>query len=80
MLELHDKVKADLDYQQNAAQQHIDFPPGASWIVFSDQVLHAAMSGQFMMEQTLMLPVNNLRNPESSPLRMLEKIIGHILV
>lgn len=76
MLELHDKVKADLDYQQSAAQQHIDFPPGASWIVFSDQVLHAAMAGQFMMEQTLMLPVNNLRNPESSPLRMLEKIKG----
>jgi hypothetical protein len=79
MLELHNKVKADLDYQRQAPQQHIDFPPGSSWIVYSDQVLHAAMSGQFMMEQTLMLPVSGMRTPETAPLRVLERLTGHRL-
>src|SRR6267378_3090517 len=55
MLQLHDRVKADTGYQQQAPQQRIDFPVGSTWIVFSDQVLHAAMRGQFVMEETLML-------------------------
>ena len=79
MLELHDKVKADLGYQREAPQQHIDFPPGSSWIVFSDQVLHAAMSGQHMLEQTLMLPVEKMRRPERSPLKVLERMTGRAL-
>jgi len=63
MLQLHDKVKADVDYQQQAPQEQIDFPVGSTWIVFSDQVLHAAMSGQFVMEETLMLPVSGCALP-----------------
>jgi len=47
--------------------------------VFSDQVLHAAMNGQFVMEETLMLPVSGMRAPESSPLRVLERMTGHPL-
>src|SRR5213593_506879 len=43
MLQLHDRVKADAGYQQQAPQERIDFPVGSTWIVFSDQVLHAAM-------------------------------------
>ncbi len=79
MLQLHDKVKADADYQRRAPQEQIDFPVGTTWIMFSDQVLHAAMSGQFAMEETLMLPVNRMRAPESSPLRVLERMTGHLL-
>lgn len=45
MLQLHDKMKADLDYQKNGQQQAIDFPSGSSWICFSDQTPHAAMGG-----------------------------------
>ena len=79
MLQLHDGVKADVDYQRRAPQEQIDFPIGTTWIMFSDQVLHAAMSGQFAMEETLMLPVNGMRAPESSPLRVLERMTGHRL-
>src|SRR5216684_1382117 len=79
MLQLHDRVKADVDYQRRAPQEQIDFPIGTTWIMFSDQVLHAAMSGQFAMEETLMLPVNGMRAPESSPLRVLERMTGHLL-
>ena len=38
-------------------EQRIDFAPGTTWVVYSDQVLHAAMSGQHMMEQTFYLQV-----------------------
>jgi hypothetical protein len=48
--------------------------------VFSDQVLHAVMSGSMMLEQTWMLPVNGLRHPETAPLRVLERMTGRALV
>jgi hypothetical protein len=79
MLELHDKAKADDLYQRRAPQERLDFPAGSTWVVFSDQVSHAAMSGRHMMEQTLMLPVRAMRDPETSPLRVLERMIGHPL-
>ena len=80
MLELHDRVKADFDYQHDGPQQRVEFPPGSTWIVFSDKVLHAVLSGQFMLEQTWKVPMSSLRNPENSTLRVLERMVGHALV
>ena len=79
MLELHDKAKADDLYQRRAPQQRVEFPAGATWILFSDQVSHAAVSGRHMMEQTLLLPVAAMRDPETSPLRVLERMTGQPL-
>ena len=79
MLQLHDLVKGDMDYQRNAPQQRVDFMPGTTWIVYSDQVLHAAMSGQYMMEQTFHLPPEALYKPETSPIKVLETIKGKSL-
>ena len=80
MLELHDRVKADLHYQRESPQLQVEFPPGSTWIVFSDQVLHAVMSGAMMLEQTWMLPVDAMRHPERAPLRVLERMTGRTLV
>lgn len=79
MLQLHDLVKADMDYQRNVPQQSVNFMPGTTWIVYSDQVLHAAMSGQYMMEQTFHLPPEALYHPETSPIKVLEAIKGKAL-
>jgi hypothetical protein len=79
MLGLHDAMKADMDYQRNVEQQTIPFPSGCTWICFADQTSHAAMSGQFMMEQTINLPVSGLYQPERSPLKILEKMRGRVL-
>jgi hypothetical protein len=79
MLELHDRVKADDGYQQSAAQQRVDFAAGSTWILFSDQVSHAALSGQHLIEHTLLLPVAAMRDPETSPLRVLERMAGRPL-
>ncbi|MCJ0762283.1 Kdo hydroxylase family protein [Variovorax terrae] len=80
MLYLHDLMKADLDYQRDCPQQTVAFPAGSTWVCFSDQTSHAVMSGQFMMEQTLHLPVAAMREPGCSPLACLERLMGHPLV
>ena len=79
MLGLHDRAKADLDYQANCAQQVVRFAPGTTWLCFSDQVMHAAVSGQYMLEQTIDLPLAALYERERSPLAILERLCGREL-
>lgn len=80
MLQLHDLMKADTTYQNDAPQTAFDFPAGSTWVAFTDQVSHAAMAGQYQLEQTFLLPVDAMRAPERSPLRVLERLTGHALV
>jgi hypothetical protein len=80
MLGLHDAAKADLGYQRDCAQREVRFAPGTTWICYSDQVMHAATSGQFMLEQTTHLPLSALYEPQRSPLAVLERITGRKLV
>jgi hypothetical protein len=80
MLHLHDAMKADLDYQASCPQQTVAFAAGSTWVCFSDQTSHAVMSGQFMLEQTLHLPVAAMREPSKSPLRTLESLYQRALV
>lgn len=80
MLNIHHKMKADSDYQENAHQIEFRFPPGSTWIVYTDQVSHAAMTGQFLLEQSFYLPVTSMANPDRAPLRVLEKSLGRELL
>ena len=73
MLQLHDRMKADAGYQRDGQQESIEFPPGSTWICFSDQTPHAAMTGQFMLEQTYLLPVSAMARPDMSPQRVLAR-------
>ncbi len=66
MLHLHDLAKADAEYQSNAPQIRFEFPANSTWIVYSDQVLHAVLSGQHMMEQTLHLAPEYSHYPEAT--------------
>ena len=79
MLQLHDRAKADAEFQRTSPQARVDFAPGSTWVVFSDQVLHAAMGGQHMMEQTFYLDVAHQQQPESSPRGTLERLLGRKL-
>lgn len=80
MLQLHDGMKSDAEYQENAPQVTMPFPSGSVWVCFSDQATHAAMSGQFMMEQTLHLPVARQYDPDTSPLAILRRLTGRALI
>ncbi len=79
MLQLHDLAKADATYQRTCPQRSVDFPPGTTWICFSDQVMHAAMAGQFLFEQTYRLPLTCIRDVDASPLRTLERLTSRSL-
>jgi hypothetical protein len=80
MLQLHDEMKQDQSYQNRGSHLVFGFPPGSTWICFSDQTAHAALYGQFMMEQTLHLPIEAMYFPERSPLKVLERLRGRVLV
>ena len=79
MLSLHDRAKEDIKYQQECEQRVVEFAPGTTWLCFSDQVMHAAVSGQYMMEQTIHLPVSALYDPQRAPLAILERLVGRPL-
>jgi len=79
MLQMHDAMKQDAAYQARASHLTFGFPPGSTWICFSDQTAHAALAGQFMMEQTLHLPIEAMYFPERSPLKVLERLRGRAL-
>jgi hypothetical protein len=80
MLNLHDRAKEDMAYQRGCAQHVVHFTPGTTWLCFSDQVMHAAVSGQYMLEQTIHLPVTALYDPSRAPLAILERLTGRSLV
>jgi hypothetical protein len=80
MLQLHDGMKSDVSYQQNAPQLDVPFAAGSVWVCFSDQTSHAVMSGQYMLEQTLHLPASGQYNPAASPLAVLSRLTGRKLV
>jgi hypothetical protein len=73
MLGFHDYLKENDDFQQNSPKVRLEFPPLATWMVFTDGVAHAALSGQFALEQTLLIPPDALVAPESAPYRILER-------
>ena len=80
MLQLHDAMKSDLDYQRDSPQQTVPFAAGSVWVCFSDQTPHAVMSGQHLLEQTLHLPPSQQYDPAASPLAILTRLSGRTLV
>jgi hypothetical protein len=80
MLGLHDAGKLDASYQANCFKAAVSFQPGTTWLCFTDQVLHAALSGHCALEQTFHLPVEAMAHPEQAPLRVLERLTGRALV
>jgi hypothetical protein len=80
MLGMHDAAKRDRSYQATAPRRLVSFPGGSTWLAFTDQTPHAAVSGQCALEQTFYVPVEQLADPASSPLRILERLWGAPLV
>ncbi|MBW8897010.1 MAG: Kdo hydroxylase family protein, partial [Massilia sp.] len=80
MLALHDAMKLDAAYQREAPQESVPFAAGSSWVCFSDQISHAAMSGQYLLELTVQLPPDRQFDASTSPLAILTRLIGRPLV
>jgi hypothetical protein len=80
MLRFHDYLKGNAAFQADCPKIHLEFPPLATWIVFTDCVAHSVQSGQFAVEQTLLIPPQALVAPQHAPYRILENIAGRPLV
>ena len=76
MLHFHDWLKFNEAFQKRQDHQPSSFPPGCTWMVFTDGVPHAALSGRYALEQTLIVPRSALVAPEFAPVNVLEKLAG----
>ncbi len=76
MLRFHDWMKENESFQKSVGKAYDNFPPGSTWLVYTDSVPHAVLSGKFAIEQTFIVPVTAMVKPEVSPVRVLESIAG----
>lgn len=74
MMRFHNYLKENSSFQQNCPKQHWEFPPGSSWMVYTDMVSHAVLSGQFALEQTLIISREVMVTPEKSPYGVLSSL------
>lgn len=76
MLRFHHFMKENSSYQEAARAERMEFPPGSTWMVFTDFVAHSVLSGQFALEQTFLVPPDGMVLPEKAPIAILERIAG----
>lgn len=79
MLRFHDYLKEDAGYQAGSPKTRLEFPPMATWLVYTDGVPHSVLSGQHALEQTFIISRAGLVAPQASPIGILEKICGRAL-
>ncbi len=80
MMRFHNLLKEDEIWQRETPKKAFDFPPGSSWMVFTDTVPHAVLAGQYALEQTFLVERAAQVAPEHAPLTVLEGLAGRALV
>ncbi|HSY71790.1 MAG TPA: Kdo hydroxylase family protein [Alloacidobacterium sp.] len=80
MMRFHNFLKENPRFQADCPKYSFDFPPGSSWMVYTDTVPHAVLAGQYALEQTFLVRPEVLVAPQVSPLKVLEEIAGAQLV
>ncbi|MGC1783445.1 MAG: Kdo hydroxylase family protein [Acidobacteriaceae bacterium] len=80
MMRFHNFLKENADYQARGKQEAWFFPPGSSWMVYTDMVPHAVLAGQYALEQTYLIAPEAMVAPEHAPVNVLEKLTGEKLV
>lgn len=76
MLRFHDFLKENTDFQQNCPKVQLEFKPSMTWMCFTDAVPHAVLSGRYALEQTYIIPLTALLEPEKAPVHVLESMAG----
>jgi hypothetical protein len=80
MLRFHDLLKEDSKYQSSTPKRQIEIPPGSAWLVYTDGVPHAVLSGRYALEQTFIVSPEAQVDPEVTPIRVVEKMYGKRLL
>lgn len=76
MLFLHDWLKENTEFQTSSPKWELQFAPGACWMVYTDGVPHAVISGRYALEQTFIVPTTALVSPEVAPVNVLGRVEG----
>lgn len=80
MMQLHNAMKEDSEFQRGCSREKVQFAPGSSWMVYTETVPHAVLAGQYALEQTFLVDPGAMVVPDSAPVRILEKMTGAPLV
>jgi hypothetical protein len=80
MMRFHNFLKENASFQEKCTKYPSQFPPGSSWMVYTDMVPHAVLSGQYALEQTVLVDHQAMVTPENSPLAVLEAMAHSALV
>jgi hypothetical protein len=80
MMRFHNFLKENPRFQSDCPKYPFQFPPGSSWMVYTDTVPHAVLAGQYALEQTFLVRPEAMVRPEISPLKVLEDIAQAPLV
>jgi hypothetical protein len=72
MRQFHNFMKDTPEFQQELST-HVEmrFKPFSAWMVFTDGVSHASVSGQHALVNTFLLPLANCTHPEHAPRTLL---------
>lgn len=79
MLGFHHYLKENELFQRSCPRRQWEFPPDSTWVVFTDSVPHAVLSGRFALEQTFIVSRHSMLSPELAPVNILERMTGSIL-
>jgi hypothetical protein len=74
MLEFHDYLKGNKEFQESCPKYRFEFPAGSAWMVFTDVVPHAVLSGQHALEQTFIIARSSLSDSNLAPVSILERL------
>ena len=74
MLDFHNFLKENEDFQANCESNTWDFPAGSAWLTYTDCTSHSVLSGQYAIEQTFILSQDGMVTPEASPINVLKSL------
>lgn len=78
MRRLHNYMKDSENFKRDTrGYEEIRFPPYSAWMVFTDGVSHASLSGQFALVTTIIVPRAALEHPQFSPYALLAAHAAH---
>jgi hypothetical protein len=73
MLQFHDYLKANDEFQERAPKKLWSFPPGSAWVVMTDACSHAVLRGRYALEHSYFVDQSVLALPDESPAALLAK-------
>lgn len=77
MRRIHNYMKETESFKQDLSDyQEIRFPPFSAWMVFTDGISHAALTGQYALISTALIPLENCRRLDRTPYGILAAANG----